>query len=312
MISRIVDGVEWAVESLTASDLYYHEIQQVLVRKQTAYQDLWIVDCGFYGKALILDGYWQSTTGDEFLYHEPLVHPACLQHGDPQQVLVLGGGEGATIREVLKWHGVRQVTMVDIDGEVVAACREHLAEMHRGAFSDPRTEVIIADAQEFLQGEESRWDVIISDLADPVEDGPAYHLFTQEYFAKCQRALTPEGYLVVQAGACDLASVTQHAQLVHTVQSVFPNVITYSSYVPTYGTLWGFILASRNPIPTRPDPARIDQQLSEKTTGQFRMLDGITLLGMLQPPKHLRDAVARATTVYTINAPLSLPGSKQR
>ncbi len=311
MIRRKVDGIDWAVETLTPSDLYYHEIRQVIVHKKTIYQEMLILDCGFYGKALVLDGYWQSTTGDEFLYHEPLVHPACLQHGDPKRVLILGGGEGAAVREVLKWHGVEQVTMVDIDGEVVEACREHLSEMHQGAFTDPRTQVIIADARDCLDAEPHQWDIIISDLADPVEDGPAYYLFTQEYFEKCRRALTPGGYLVVQAGACDPASLTLHAQLFHTLQSVFPNVTTYSSYVPTYGSLWGFILASANTINTRPEPATIDQILAEKTSGHFRMFDGITLLGLLQPPKHIRDAIAQETKVYTLNAPPGLPSGRQ-
>ncbi len=311
MIIRNVADKEWFVDELTPSDLHYHEIRKVIVHQQTAFQDLWIVDCGFYGKALILDGYWQSTTGDEFLYHEPLVHPALIHHGDPKRVLVLGGGEGAAVREVLKWHGVAEVTMVDIDADVVAACREHLPEMHQGAFANPRTKVVIADALTYLDEAENKWDIIISDLADPVEDGPAYNLFTQEYFEKCRRALTPEGYLVVQAGACDLASMAMHVQLVHTVQSVFPHIATYSSYVPTYGSVWGFILASAQPINTRPEPLIVDQILAQKTTGNFRMLDGVTLLGLLQPPKYLRDAIAAETKVYTLIDPPGLRSGRQ-
>ncbi len=293
----------WISEYITPWDIYQHGVVRILAHRETAYQQMYIVETGSYGKALVLDGKWQSCTGDEFLYHEPLVQVPCVYHGDPETVLVLGGGEGATVREVLKWRSVEKVVMVDIDGEVVDACKEHLSEMHQGAFEDARTEVLIADALDCLDESENKWDVIISDLSDPIEEGPSFKLFTREYFEKCRRALKDDGVFVVQAGPLAPAELKLHVRLVNTVKSVFEHVASYGSYVPTYASPWGFVVASSRCLDTRLDPAEVDRTLAEKTTGVFRMFDGTTLLGMMQQPRHIRDAIALETEVFTLNEP---------
>jgi spermidine synthase len=293
----------WLKEYITPWDVYEHGVTQILAYKKTAYQEMHIVETGAYGKALILDGKWQSCTGDEFLYHEPLVHPALICHQTPKNVLVLGGGEGATLREILRWKTIERAMMVDIDGEVVQACKEHLAEMHQNAFDDPRAEVVIADAIEIIENTRERWDIIISDLSDPIEEGPSFQLFTQEYFQKLQAILAPGGYVVIQAGPTAPGEIQMHARLVKTLTTVFPHVISYSSPVPTFAVAWGFALCSNQPIDTRPDPDAIDRLLAEKTTGGLRYLDGITYLGLLQTPAHVRRAIAQATRVYTLKEP---------
>lgn len=293
----------WITEYISPYDIYQHGVVDILVYRKTAFQEMCIVETGTFGKALVLDGKWQSCTGDEFLYHEPLVHPACLNHGAPRTVLVLGGGEGATVREVLKWKSVEKVVMVDIDGEVVEACKQYLPEMHQGAFDDPRTEVVIGDALDYLDKAASAWDIIISDLSDPIEQGPSFKLFTKEYFEKCRRALRSEGYFVVQAGSLAPPEMELHVRLVNTVGAVFPNVVSYSSQVPSYASPWGFALGSAAPLDRRPDPAAIDALLESETTGDFRMFDGTTLLGLMCVPKHIRSAIAAETKVYTLAEP---------
>ena len=293
----------WMHEYITPWDFYAHGITKVLVNRRTAFQEMYIVETGAYGKALVLDGKWQSSTGDEFLYHEPLVHPAMLLRGEPRTVLVLGGGEGATAREVLRWKSVEKATMVDIDGEVVDACREHLPEMHQNVFDDPRLEVVIDDALNVLQRGDQEWDVIISDLSDPIEEGPSFKLFTKEYFEKARRVLSPGGVFVLQAGPVSPAELRMHARLVRTMSEVFAHVRSYTTYVPTYASPWGFALGGAQPIDTRPDPEQVDRELEGKTRGGLRMFDGVTLLGMYQLPKHLRRAIAEETLVYTLDKP---------
>ena len=293
----------WITEYITPCDVYHHGISRVLDCRRTRFQQMQIVESETYGKALVLDGKWQSCTGDEFLYHEPLVHVACVHHGAPRTVLVLGGGEGATVREVLKWNTVEKVAMVDIDGEVVEACKEHLPEMHQGAFDDPRTEVVIGDALDYLEKPPHRWDVIISDLSDPIEEGPSFKLFTREYFESCRRALEPDGFLVIQAGPTAPPEMAMHVRLVNTLRAVFGSVAPYASCVPTYAAPWGYALAGDRPIDLRPDPAATDALLAERTTGAFRMFDGTTLLGLLQVPKHIRQAIANETVVYSLAEP---------
>jgi len=293
----------WMNEYLTPWDYYAHGITRVLEYRQTAFQEMYIVETGAYGKALVLDGKWQSCTGDEFLYHEPLVHPAMLLHARPRNVLILGGGEGATAREILRWKTVERVVMIDIDGEVVEACKRHLPEMHRGCFEDPRLDVRIQDALNFLDDTAQSWDVIISDLSDPIEEGPSFKLFTKEYFEKAKGVLAADGVFVLQAGPVSPAEMRMHARLACTMRTVFDHVRSYVSYVPTYASPWGFTLGTARSIDTRPDPEAVDQQLGASTTGGLRMLDGSTLLGLYQLPKHLRRAIDEETRVYTLTEP---------
>jgi spermidine synthase len=293
----------WISDYITPWDIYIHGITKVLMYKKTAYQEMYIVETGTYGKALVLDGKWQSATGDEFLYHEPLVHPGMVSHGSPRKVLVLGGGEGATTREILRWKTVEKVVMIDIDREVVEACKEYLPEMHQGSFNDPRCEVVIGDALDYLDKTGNDWDIVISDLSDPIEDGPSFQLFTKEYFEKVRAIMSQNGFFVVQAGPVSPGELQLHVRIINTLKAVFPHVYSYTSYIPTYGTPWGFAIASTQAINTRREPSEVDIILTEKTTGGFQMFDGITLLGLWQLPRHLRHAIASETEVYTMAKP---------
>ena len=293
----------WINEYITPWDIYTHGVTKILAYQKTPYQEMYIVETGAFGKGLVLDGKWQSCTVDEFIYHEALVHPALIAHQKPQQVLVLGGGEGATIREVLRWKTVEKVTAIDIDGAVVAACKQHLPEMHQNAFDDPRVELIIADALKILDTTNQTWDVIISDLSDPIESGPSFPLFTKEYFTKLQRVLNPGGYVMVQAGPISPPEVQYHARLVNTLQTVFSQVTSLSAPTPSYGRAWGFALCSDREIDTRPKPESVDSLLASQTTKGYRFIDGITLLGIMQTPLYIRNCIAAETTVYTLDAP---------
>lgn len=293
----------WLNDYMTPWDMYAHGIIRYLTSQKTNYQQMDIVETGLYGRALVLDGKWQSCTGDEFLYHEPLVHPPLICHGNPRSVLILGGGEGATLREVLRWKTVEEAVMVDLDEAVVEACRKHLPEMAAGVFEDPRVTVHIDNAINFLDTTSRQWDIIISDLSEPVEYGPSFPLFTREYFQKMAKLLQPDGCLVVQAGSTSPVRLDFHAKIANTIAQIFPNIQSYSSSVPSFGEPWGFILASAEPIPSRPDPKEVDRLLAEKTTGGFRMLDGSTLLGLFQIPIYLREAIAAETGIYTLSDP---------
>ncbi len=298
----------WIKEYLTPWDVYEHGITKIFVYKTTAYQEMYIVQTGVYGRALILDGKWQSCSGDEFLYHEALVQPAMICHQNPKNVLILGGGEGATLREVLRWHTVEKVVMVDIDGEVVAACQEYLEEMHQNSFNDPRVELIIGDAIEFLNNTPQKWDIVISDLTDPIDSGPSFQLFTQEYYSKIHQILTPEGLLTIQAGPVGPTDMELHASLIKTLATVFTDVISYSSYVPSYACPWGFAIASKHNISRQPNPEQTDALLAAKTKGSLRLVDGISLLGMFQTPAYIRRAIESATKIYTLKEPPKVAG----
>lgn len=304
--SRIAADL-WLNDYITSWDIYAHGVIRVLLSQQTAYQKMEILETVSYGRVLVLDGKLQSSIVDEFLYHEPLVQPALIYHGNPQKVLILGGGEGATLREVLRWRTVKEVVMVDLDQEVVEASKKYLPEMSDRAFDDPRATVRIENAINFLDSTSQQWDIIISDLSDPVDSGPSFQLFTQEYFSQMARVLKPDGFLVVQAGSTALAGLGFHTKIAHTIHQVFPHIQSYTSNVPSFGEPWGFVLASEQPISSRPDPLSVDRLLATQTKGGLRMLDGKTLLGLFQNPTYLRNAIASESQVYTLaNLPQDL------
>ncbi|MGD1912091.1 MAG: spermidine synthase [Rivularia sp. (in: cyanobacteria)] len=303
MKNTTIDINNWIWDSSSPSNFFAHKLCQTIVSQKTAYQEMQIVETEGYGKSLILDDKWQSSVVDEFIYHESLVQPAMINHGSPRQVLILGGGEGATIREVLRWKTVERLVMVDIDGEVVEACRQHLPEMHQGAFEDPRVEIIIDDALKFLETTTPQWDIIISDLSDPILSGPSYPLFTQEYFKTISAVLNSDGFFVVQAGSVCPVSMTAYVRIAKTLSTVFPYTLPYASFVPCFGEPWGYILASPKPCSNRPEPEEVDKLLTEKTTGGLRMIDGISLLGILQSPAYIRRAIEKETEICTLANP---------
>lgn len=299
-------GQLWLSEYLTPSHRIMHRIRKVLVTRETAFQSMQIVQSADFGKALLLDGTWQSATVDEFIYHESLVHPAMLAAGTPRRVLVLGGGEGATSREALRWASVERVVMVDIDGEVVEECRTHLPEMHGGAFDDERHELIVGDALEYVEECKDRFDVVVSDLSDPVEDGPAFQLFAREYFERVRGVMDPHAVLSLQAGPVSPADHGIYVRLVNTVASCFAHVRSYVVTVPSFGTPWGFIIASAEPLQAAPDPAKTDATLQAQLQAPLLHLDGAVLRGVLSLPPWLRRAITNETRVYTMADPPKL------
>lgn len=295
----------WIGESFTPDDVWQHRITKLFTQIQTPFQELHIVESGAYGKALVLDGHWQTCTGDEFLYHEPLVHAPFVLHGDPRRVLIAGGADGGAAREALKWQRVEEILLVDIDGAAVDACREWLPEIHQGSLNDPRVRVEIGDAYDVIANARG-WDVIIADLTDPIESGPAYKLFTQEFFANCQRALAPGGVFVNQAGSLAPPLLTPLARTVKTIAHVFRESTVLTANVPTYGSPWGLALASDKRLDLQPDPMQIDRLLASSTNGLMRMFDGQTLLGLLQTPLYVRQRIAAESILYTLANPPQL------
>jgi len=293
----------WISEYLTPCDIWQHGVTKLLASRQTPFQDMQVVESGPYGKALILDGKWQTCTGDEFLYHEPIAHAPCVLHGRPERVLIAGGADGGVLREVLKWQCVTEAVVADIDGDVITACRELLPEIHQGAYEDPRARIAVGDAFELIRSTPGYWDVIIADLTDPIEEGPAYPLFTQEFFRACQSALRPGGIFVNQAGSQSPPLADILIRALNTIDSVFAHTSLMTANVPTYGSAWGLAVASDRPMNLRPDPDATNRLLTEQVRGSLQMFDGEALLGMLQSPKYIRDRLAAETVIYTIAAP---------
>jgi len=296
---------KWFFESTTPVEGHMHAIARTIASRQTAFQLMEIMETLSYGKCLVLDGRIQSSQGDEFIYHEALVHPGLLAHPDPRRAMVIGGGEGATVREILRHRSIAECLMVDIDGEVVAECRQHLPEMHQGAFEDPRTRLLHEDARAYLEKTSERFDLIVIDLVEPLEEGPACLLFTREFYTLVRDRLTERGVMTMQAGMTKVNELAFFAAVNRTLREVFPVVAPYQTFVSCFGTPWGFSVGSKGADPRAQTPADIDgliaARLAEKDLGYW---DGATHQHCFSLPKFIRRALAESDRVITDAHPL--------
>ncbi len=238
----------WFEETLHADLRQRVRVSRVLYRDKTEHQDLIIFENPLLGRVLALDGVVQTTEADEHIYHEMLAHVPILAHGRAEEVLIVGGGDGGMLREVLK-HGGVAATLVEIDPGVIALCREHLPGLSRGAFDDKRAEVVIADGAVFVAETDRRFDVIIVDSTDPI--GPGEVLFGAAFYAGCKRALKPGGVLVTQNGVPFVQPEVIRASH-ERLSPLFADVAFYAAPVPTYnGGFMTFGWASDDPDPRR-------------------------------------------------------------
>ena len=296
------------LEEITPFESMLHRAERVLAQRTTKYQELTIFQTPGFGKVLVLDKDVQSTERDEYIYHDTLVHPAMLLHENPRRVLIVGGGEGATLREVLRHPSVERAVMVDIDGELMDIARELLPEWHQGAFDDPRAEVIADDARAWLERSQETFDVILVDLVDPVgEDSPARFLFTREWYALLRAHLNERGTVALQGGMLLLTHHREHPVIRRTVADVFKHVRTYRTYIPGYFLQFGFILATDSvdaaSVPADTWTARlVERELS------LRYLNGPLIAAQFVLPNDLQAAIDLETMISSDEEPFWLDG----
>lgn len=218
-------------ESLHGGYAQALDIDDILFESKTAHQHLLIFTNATFGRVLALDGVVQTTERDEFIYHETLAHVALFSHPAPRDVLIIGGGDGGLLREVLKHPQLERVVQVEIDQAVIDLCSEYLPDHSQGAFQHPKAEIVIGDGIEFVAGTERRFDVVISDCTDPI--GPGEVLFSSHFYAGVQRCLKPGGIFAAQNGSAFL----QPDEVTTTYQRLapyFPERHFFSAAVPTY------------------------------------------------------------------------------
>ena len=281
----------WFIEAVSSELSVMLKVRQIYYSGQTAYQKVEVLDSELFGRSLILDGKTQSTERDEHIYHETLVHPAMLCNPEPKQAFIGGGGEGGTLREVLGHKSVKRVTMVDLDSEVVALCREYLPNHHKGSFDDPRTSLIHQDARSYLQNTSDYYDVIILDLVDPLEGGTAALLYTQEFYAIAKARLNPGGVLVTQSGPAGLLNYTEcFTTIFNTLGTVFDHTTATQVHIPAFQTLWGFTIASDTPFPEASED-EVDAQIASRLASTLKYYDGVSHRNMLALPKFQREGL---------------------
>ncbi len=226
-------------------------LERVLFSEQSPFQEVTVVQTDTFGRLMLLDGLVMLTERDEFVYHEMITHPALTLHPHPTRVLVVGGGDGGTVREVLRHPGIEHVDLVEIDGLVVDAARRFFPTV-ASALDDPRLDVRIEDGLAFIKNAPAgSYDVVLVDSTDPV--GFAEGLFGEGFYRDCVRVLSADGILVSQTESpFDAAFQRQIGSAGKTLGALFPHVAFYLAHIPTYpmGT-WSFVMASKTRHPVQ-------------------------------------------------------------
>ena len=225
-------AMEWFTETLHAGWRQQIKVDRILYHDKTEHQDLILFESAQWGRVLALDGVVQTTTGDEFAYHEMLVHPPLLAHGRVKSVCIVGGGDGGTLREVVKHATVQRIVKAELDPGVIEFCRKFLPSLSNGAFDDPRLELSYGDAAAFMAREGESFDVILVDSTDPI--GPGAALFTASFYRDCRRRLNEGGILVTQAGNPALAAQELADVMSRKRAAGFGDVDFLLTVVPTY------------------------------------------------------------------------------
>jgi spermidine synthase len=300
------DPDKWLRDKINENFLQLHHVEKVFYTGRTKYQSVQVVRTSDLGTCLVLDGKIQSSESDEYIYHESLVQPAMTAHPGPEKVFIAGGGEGATLREVLSHKTVKRAVMVEIDEAVTALSRKYLPSLSGGALEDKRTELRHEDARQYLENSKDKYDVIIIDLPDPIEKGPAYRLFTQQFYKIVLDRLGKDGLIAVQAGSASPTELLNFTAVNNTLRSVFPVVVPYTAYVPCFGGPWGFCLASRHNDPSGFSPEEIDKKMAVRFIKTRKFYDGLTHRNMFSLPRYIREAMAGQKRIITDRRPLYL------
>jgi len=282
---------QWYVEEFSPCEQHHHAIDELYYSGRSEYQQIAVLRSPVFGKMLVIDGDTQSAQRDERIYHETLVHPALAGAGDRSEVLILGGGEGATLREVLRSPDVARCTMVDIDALVIELSKRYLAEWSDGAFEDPRARVVVGDALAFMHESDAKFGVILSDLTEPLEDSPSHPLFNEAVFALIKSRLTAGGIYVLQASTAAPHNAALHCKMARSLRRHYAHVVSFTTHVPAFDTQWAFLACSDAVDLAALDSQRIDAYCA-RLRGESFFYDAVTHRRLFALPLYLRRMLA--------------------
>ncbi|ATE61928.1 polyamine aminopropyltransferase [Thauera sinica] len=282
------------IERLADDAGYFLRGGRLLERLRTPHQEIEVWDTPRFGRLFRLDGCFMTSECDEFHYHENLAHVAGVAHPCPRRTLVLGGGDGGSAEELLKHPSIDRVVVVELDAGVVDIARRHLQAVHRGALDDPRVELRIGDGMahvEAMRGQPAAdaFDLIVFDLTDPV--GAAKPLFSAAFFGACRALLAPGGTLSLQLGSAYFQR-DQVASVLRELRTAFGVVRPYLAYVPLYGSLCVFAVASDTLDPAALGAGEVDARIAARRLEGLRHYNGAVHCAQFAYPNHLRGLLA--------------------
>ncbi|MEI6732770.1 MAG: polyamine aminopropyltransferase [Comamonadaceae bacterium] len=291
---------ESLLENLTEHVHFGIAASRRLLTERSAFQTIELFDTPQFGKLLRIDGANMTSERDEFFYHEGLIHPATTAHPTPRSALIIGGGDGGAVEEVLKHTSIERVLLIELDDAVTRVARAHLGNIHHGAFSDVRLEVQHADGAAYVEQSVEQFDLIFLDLTDP--DTPARRLYQADFFRNVRNRLKPGGAMALHIGS-PVFHPERFSRLVRELAEVFAIVSPYSLYVPLYGTQWGMAIASDTLDPLSLQASVADQRLTERHVNAREYYNGDVHLALFALPNYIRKLLLINPTKDTNHDP---------
>jgi spermidine synthase len=275
-------------EYLTEDTGFFVRSTREFERFQSPFQAVEVHDTAAFGKLFRLDGHFMTSEKDEFFYHENLVHTAAITHPAPAKALVVGGGDGGSAEELLKYTTMKAVTLVEIDLAVIDVARKHFERVHRGALNDPRLMLKVEDGLAFVRSATETFDLIVLDLTDP--GGPSEPLYTADFYRACAARLNPTGALTLH-----IASPVAHPARIRAglanLRAAFAIVTPYLVSIPLYGGMWMMASASATLNPAYLTPLDVDRRIAQRKIRDLQYYNGDMHRAAFALPNFVRELV---------------------
>ncbi|MCQ9616807.1 polyamine aminopropyltransferase [Paenalcaligenes niemegkensis] len=287
-----VGSGELLLESLNDHAVYGFRFNRRILSRQTKYQHLELLESPDLGLTMRLDGCLMTAEKEEFFYHEAIVHPAAISHPNPRNALIIGGGDGGALEELLKHNTIDRVTLVDLDADVIDVSREYLQAINHGSLDNPRVSVLVGDGAEFVRTIEEKFDLVILDLTDP--ETPAGPLYTTQFFHECKSVLAPGGAMVLHLGA-PFHEPEQVRSMTAALTGVFEHVSAYGLHIPLYGSYWALAVVSDVIQPSALATEDVQQRLADRHIDNLQYYNDEVHGALFALPNYYRKLLPEVT-----------------
>jgi spermidine synthase len=280
---------------------FFYTIKKHLLYYTTKYQTLELADTNEFGRVLLLDGITQAAQYGECYYHEIMVHPAMCCHPAPQNILVIGAGDGGVLKEVLKYSCVKSVELAELDKDVIEISKKYLKTIHKGSFNDSRVKINIVDGREYIEKNPKRFDVVIMDMIDPF--GPARYLYTKEFFYSVKKSFRTNNGIFVMHSESPVTRPKTFLSIHNTLKSAFEYVCPFYAYIHMYATLWSITVSSDKINIKNFNKAFINQKLKKCKIKGLYYYTGIIHEASLATWPHLDRLLRKKSRILTDKHP---------
>lgn len=284
-------------EALNPNFGYFYTINKTLQKGRTEFQELELVDTDEFGKVLLLDNITQVAECNDSHYHEPMVHPALCCHPKPQNVLVIGGGDGGILREVLKYPSVKKVDLAELDAKVISFSKKYLKSVHNDSFDDPRVHIQVVDGRAFTEEHPAEYDIIIMDMTDPY--GPSKMLYTKEFFRKVKSAFRDQNGIFIMHSESPVSRPRAFGCIQKTLRSVFKNVNPFYLYIQMYAVLWSITMCSDIIDASVVKAGAVDKKLQKSGIDGLQVYSGQTHVSMQVQYPYIGQILKRPARIIT-------------